>query len=62
MLVLAPGSVQANANVIALEMFRNAFSGGLGNKGVASALAVFLFILVIPVMALNIKRFRSESQ
>ena len=60
-LVIAPGSVQANANVIALEMFRNAFSGATGNKGVASALAVFLFILVIPVMALNIKRFRSEA-
>ena len=60
-LVIAPGSVQANANVIALEIFRNAFSGGFGNKGVASALAVFLFILVIPVMLLNIRRFRSES-
>ena len=61
-LVIAPGSVQANANVIALEMFRNAFSGALGNKGVASALAVFLFVLVIPVMLLNIRRFRAESR
>ncbi len=60
-LVIAPGSSQASANVIALEIFKNAFSGALGNKGIASALSVFLFLLVIPVMVLNIRRFRSEA-
>ena len=29
--------------------------------GLGSALAVFLFLLVIPILALNVRRFRSES-
>jgi alpha-glucoside transport system permease protein len=57
---LAPESSQAKANVIALAMWRTAFQGA-GNFGVGSAIAVFLFLLVIPVLALNIRRFRSES-
>jgi alpha-glucoside transport system permease protein len=56
---LAPESTQANANVIALAMWRTAFSGA-GNFGVGSAIAVFLFLLVIPVLALNVRRFRRE--
>ena len=56
---LAPQSTQANANVIALAMYYTAFQGG-GNFGVGSAIAVFLFLLVIPVLALNIRRFRRE--
>jgi alpha-glucoside transport system permease protein len=58
---LAPESEYAKANVIALAMYFAAFQGG-GNFGVGSAIAVFLFILVIPVLALNIKRFRSDNQ
>src|SRR5205085_7373622 len=54
-LALAPESVQSNANVIALAMWRTAFEGG-GNYGVGSAIAVFLFLLVLPVLALNIRR------
>jgi alpha-glucoside transport system permease protein len=57
---LAPESTQQNANVIALAMYYTAFQGG-GNFGVGSAIAVFLFLLVIPVLLLNIKRFRSEA-
>jgi alpha-glucoside transport system permease protein len=57
---LAPESVQANANVIALAMYRTAFQGGQ-NFGVGSAIAVFLFLLVIPVLALNIRRFKRDS-
>jgi alpha-glucoside transport system permease protein len=56
---LAPESTQQNANVIALAMYYTAFQGG-GNFGVGSAIAVFLFLLVIPVLALNIRRFRRE--
>jgi len=56
---LAPESTQANANVIALAMYRTAFQGGQ-NFGVGSAIAVFLFLLVIPVLALNIRRFRRD--
>jgi alpha-glucoside transport system permease protein len=56
---LAPESTQANANVIALAMWRTAF-GGLNDFGTGSAIAVFLFVLVIPVLALNIRRFKRE--
>jgi alpha-glucoside transport system permease protein len=56
---LAPESTQANANVIALAMWRTAF-GGLNDFGTGSAIAVFLFLLVIPVLALNIRRFKRE--
>ena len=59
-LALAPESVQANANVIALAMWRTAFSG-VNDFGTGSAIAVFLFILVIPVLALNISRFKRET-
>ena len=57
---IAPGSVQDEANVIALEMWRTAFTG-LGNRGLGSAIAVFLFLLILPVMVLNIKRFRLDE-
>jgi alpha-glucoside transport system permease protein len=57
---LAPESEYAKANVIALAMYFAAFQGG-GNFGVGSAIAVFLFILVIPVLALNVRRFKRES-
>jgi alpha-glucoside transport system permease protein len=56
---LAPGSVQDDANVIALEMWRTAF-GGVNDFGLGSAVSVFLFVLVIPILALNVRRFRRE--
>jgi alpha-glucoside transport system permease protein len=56
---LAPESEYAKANVLALAMYFAAFQGG-GNFGVGSAIAVFLFLLVIPVLALNVRRFRRE--
>ena len=58
-LALAPESTQANANVIALAMWRTAFPEN--DFGLGSAIAVFLFLLVIPVLALNIRRFRREA-
>jgi alpha-glucoside transport system permease protein len=58
---IAPGSVQDEANVIALEMWRTAFTG-LGNRGLGSAIAVFLFVLILPVMIFNIRRFRIEEE
>jgi len=57
---LAPESEYAKANVIALAMYFTAFQGA-GNFGVGSAIAVFLFLLVIPVLALNIRRFKREG-
>jgi alpha-glucoside transport system permease protein len=59
-LALAPESTQANANVIALAMWRTSF-GGTNDFGTGSAIAVFLFLLVIPVLALNIRRFKREA-
>ena len=58
---LAPESTQNDANVIALAMWRTSF-GGENNFGVGSAIAVFLFVLVIPVLALNIRRFKTEAR
>jgi alpha-glucoside transport system permease protein len=56
---IAPGSVQDDATVLALQMWRTAF-GGSNNFGLGSAIAVFIFLLVIPILALNIRRFRRE--
>jgi alpha-glucoside transport system permease protein len=58
-IALAPGSVQDDANVIALDMWRTSF-GGSSDFGYGAAIAVFLFALVIPILALNIRRFRRE--
>jgi alpha-glucoside transport system permease protein len=58
-IAVAPGSVQDDANVIALAMWRTSF-GGVRDFGLGSAIAVFLFLLVIPILALNIRRFRRE--
>ena len=60
-LAVAPASVQDDANVIALAMWRTSFSG-TNDFGLGSAIAVFLFLLVIPVLALNVRRFRREEQ
>ncbi len=56
---VAPGSVQDDANVIALAMWRTSF-GGVNDFGLGSAIAVFLFLLVIPILILNVRRFRRE--
>ncbi len=56
---VAPGSVQDDANVIALAMWRTSF-GGVNDFGLGSAIAVFLFLLVIPVLLINIRRFKRE--
>jgi alpha-glucoside transport system permease protein len=58
-LSVAPGSSQDDANVIALAMWRTSF-GGVNDFGLGSAIAVFLFLLVIPALALNLRRFRRE--
>jgi alpha-glucoside transport system permease protein len=58
-LSVAPASSQDDANVIALAMWRTAF-GGVNDFGLGSAIAVFLFMLVIPILLLNIRNFRRE--
>ena len=59
-LVIPPGSEQADANVLALQMWRVSF-GGARDQGLGSAIGVLLFALVVPAMAFNIRRFRTES-
>jgi alpha-glucoside transport system permease protein len=59
-IVLAPGSSQDAGNLIALAMWRESF-GGVNDFGVGAAIAVLLFVLVIPILALNIRNFRREA-
>jgi alpha-glucoside transport system permease protein len=57
-LAIAPGSSQDASNVIALQMWQSAFTAN--DQGLASAIAVFLFLLVVPVMMLNVRRIRGR--
>ena len=56
---IAPGSTQSDAAVIAVQMWRQSF-GGVNDFGLGSAIAVLLFLLVVPVLLLNVRRFRRE--
>jgi alpha-glucoside transport system permease protein len=56
--IIAPGSSQDDANVLALELYRKGFAED--QPGVASAIAVLLLVLVIPVMLFNVRRLRRE--
>lgn len=59
--VIAPGSAQDDANVLALQLYRSSF-GTDADLGVGSAIAVVLLLLVLPVMAVNIRRIRRETR
>ncbi len=54
---MAPGSSQAGASTLALEMYNQGFTGGI-HSGLSSAIAVILFLLVVPAMLFNLKRLR----
>lgn len=58
--IIAPGPVQQNANVLAVQMWLVSFGGG-NNQGLGSAIGVVLLLLVIPAMVLNIRRFRRSG-
>ena len=58
--VIAPGSVQPAANVLALQMWRVSFGGGQ-NPGLGSAISIFLLALVIPAMIVNVRRFKRDA-
>lgn len=57
-LIIPPGSSQDDATVIAFEMWAVSF-GGAQDQGLGSALSVVLFVLVLPAMLFNIRRFKS---
>jgi alpha-glucoside transport system permease protein len=59
-LAITPGPSIPDADVIALEMYLVSFTG-LGNQGLGSSLAVMLFIMILPVMAFQVRRFRREA-
>jgi alpha-glucoside transport system permease protein len=55
-----PASAEVNGTVVVAErMIRWFFQ--LDNNGHAAAIAVVLFVAVIPVMVINIRRFREEE-
>ncbi|MEU0410377.1 sugar ABC transporter permease [Streptomyces griseorubiginosus] len=56
--IIAPGSSRDDANVLALELYLKGFSED--QPGIASAISVFLLLLVIPVIWFNIRRLRRE--
>jgi alpha-glucoside transport system permease protein len=58
--VIAPGSVQEEANVLALQMWQVSFGPGGGDQGLGSALAVLLFLLVLPAMVFQARRSRGD--
>ncbi|MFD8970462.1 carbohydrate ABC transporter permease [Streptomyces sp. NPDC059568] len=59
--IIAPGSSQDDANVLALQLYRSSF-GTDADLGVGSAIAVLLLLLVIPVMLFNVRRMRKETR
>ncbi|MEV4516071.1 ABC transporter permease subunit [Dactylosporangium sp. NPDC049525] len=57
--ILAPDPVtQDRANVVALQMYQTAFARQ--DTGLGSALAVLLFVLVLPAMLYNVRRLRGD--
>jgi alpha-glucoside transport system permease protein len=57
--VLTNGGPGTASRVIAFTMYQEALPGGQFGKG--SAIAVIMLILLIPIMAYNIKRFRTSQ-
>jgi alpha-glucoside transport system permease protein len=55
--VMTSGGPGTSSRVIAYTMFTETFTG---NPGYGAAVAVIMLLLTIPVMILNIRRFRSE--
>ncbi|MFI0983495.1 carbohydrate ABC transporter permease [Streptomyces sp. NPDC021093] len=58
--IIAPGDSLDDANVLALQLYQSSF-GDDADLGIGSAIAVFLLLLVIPVMLFNIRRMRKEQ-
>jgi alpha-glucoside transport system permease protein len=50
-----------HTDVVAMEFYNQLFNNGLGNFGLGSALAVLLLLAIIPVMVINVRRFRAQE-
>jgi ABC-type sugar transport system permease subunit len=59
-LVYIIGGSNPEASVLALQMWVESFGGG-NNEGMGSAVAVLLFLLVLPAMLFQVRRFRREQ-
>ena len=57
--VTAPGGSINAAGVVALDMWRVSFQGR--QFGIGAAIAIFLFLMVIPIMVMNLRRFRRDE-
>nr|WP_285568924.1 ABC transporter permease subunit [Actinoallomurus iriomotensis] len=60
-LVFIIGGGDPNASVLAMRMWTESFGGG-NNQGAGSAVAILLFLLVVPAMLFNLRRFRQENR
>jgi alpha-glucoside transport system permease protein len=58
-IVMTGGGPAGATEVLATRMYTEAFKNV--NTGYGSAIAVILLVAVLPVMALNIRRFQSEG-
>jgi alpha-glucoside transport system permease protein len=59
-LAIAPAPSRLDATTLAFEMWRRAFSGQ-NLFGLGSAIATFLFVLFIPFLIIQVRRFRAEA-
>jgi len=57
--VMTGGGPGTSSRVIAFSMYRDAFQSGL--YGYGAAIAIVMLALLIPIMAFNVKRFRTEA-
>ena len=56
--VMTSGGPNGASRVIAYSMFAETFANG--RAGYGASIAVFMLLLMVPVMILNVRRFRSE--
>jgi alpha-glucoside transport system permease protein len=59
-LAIAPGSSQDDAATLAFVMWQRSFSGQ-NLFGLGAAISTFMFLLFIPFLVINIRRFRAEA-
>jgi alpha-glucoside transport system permease protein len=57
--IMTQGGPRGASRVIAYTMYVETFQGG--RAGYGSAVAVIMLVLIIPIMLLNIRRFRTEG-
>ena len=59
-LAIAPGGSRDDATLLAFEMWRRSFTGQ-NQFGFGAAIATFLFIIFVPFLIINVRRFRAEA-